>query len=117
MFRLILCGFIFALFFLDTAAQNSTPQPAGDKLADGAGKKLVERACLSCHAVRVVISKRATEDGWAEEVDKMVARGAILTDDETDQVVEYLATHYGPDNPPGKGSKAPETNSQPPSAK
>lgn len=100
--RWIACGFILALCLLNSAAQNSKPQPPTDKLADGPGKKLVERACLSCHAVRVVISKRASEDEWADEIDKMVARGAILTDDEADQVIEYLAAHYGPDNSKGE---------------
>jgi competence ComEA-like helix-hairpin-helix protein len=57
--------------------------------------------------------KRASEDEWAEEVDKMVSRGAILTDDETDQVIEYLSTHYGPDDSKGEHPAAPGSAGQP----
>ena len=55
------------------------------------------------------MNKRATEDEWGEEVDKMVSRGAILSDDETDQVITYLSTHYGPND-----SKSGQTATQGP---
>jgi competence protein ComEA len=39
-----------------------------------------------------------TKDRWAKVVDEMVSRGATGTDDEVDEVVDYLATHFGPPN-------------------
>ena len=39
-----------------------------------------------------------TKDRWSKVVDEMVARGATGTDDEIDEVVDYLATHFGPAN-------------------
>jgi mono/diheme cytochrome c family protein len=88
-------------------------------LPDGPGKQLVERECLNCHSAHPIVIKRASADDWADEVDKMEARGAVLSDDETDQVVQYLATHFGPDNAKneGSGSKAgadQPTTAQPP---
>jgi competence protein ComEA len=104
MIRLITLAFILASLSPNSAAQSVLPQPGGDKLADGPGEKIVERACLTCHTARIATSKRASADEWAEEVDKMVARGAVLSDEETDLVVEYLSTHYGPDDSKDKHS-------------
>lgn len=110
--RLITFAILFTSLLISSAAQNTPPQPTKDKFPDGPGEKVVERACLTCHAARIVMNKRASEDEWAEEVDKMVSRGAILTDDETDQVIEYLATHYGPDDSKGEHPAAPAPASQ-----
>ena len=46
----------------------------------------------------------------------MVARGAVLSDEETDLVVEYLSTHYGPDDPKDEHSAAKGTAPQASSA-
>jgi competence protein ComEA len=96
MIRLITLAIVLSSLLLNSAAQSALPQSSGDKLADGPGEKVVERACVNCHTLRIATSKRASADEWAEEVDKMVARGAVLSDEETDLVVEYLSTHYGP---------------------
>jgi hypothetical protein len=112
MIRLIVFAIILSSLLLNSVAQNAPPNPNADKLADGPGKKLVERACLSCHNAHVIVIKRASADDWAEDVDKMVARGAVLTDDENDQVVDYLSTHYGPDGPKDEHASPPEPNTQ-----
>ena len=114
--RLIVFAIILSSLLLSSVAQNAPPNPNADKLADGPGKKLVERACLSCHNAHAIVIKRASADDWAEEVDKMVARGAVLTDDENDQVVEYLSTHYGPDGEKGEHASPPEPNASSSSA-
>ena len=111
--RLATFAIIFASMLIGPAAQNTPPPPSTDKFPDGPGEKLVERSCLTCHAARVIMNKRASEDEWGEEVDKMVSRGAILSDDETDQVIEYLAAHYGPDNSKGTSTVAPGSANQP----
>ncbi len=116
MIKLIVFAIILSSLLLNSVAQSAPPKPNTDKLADGPGEKLVERACLSCHNAHVIVIKRASADDWAEDVDKMVARGAVLTDDENDQVVEYLSTHYGPDGSKGEHASPPEPNAQPSSA-
>jgi competence ComEA-like helix-hairpin-helix protein len=37
-----------------------------------------------------------TKDGWGKEVDEMVAKGANGTDEEIEQVIDYLAANFGP---------------------
>jgi competence protein ComEA len=75
----------------------STASPV---LPPGAGKPIVERMCSSCHALKVVTSKRASPEQWAQLVDQMVSRGAEGTDDEIETVVEYLSKNFGLDSPP-----------------
>jgi hypothetical protein len=56
----------------------------------------VLRACVKCHTLKVITSKRASEDEWARTVSSMVDRGAALSDDETDQVIDYLSRSFKP---------------------
>jgi competence ComEA-like helix-hairpin-helix protein len=49
-----------------------------------------------CHSLSVVTSKRASHTEWEQVVNQMVSRGADLSDDEIDTVIEYLSSHYGP---------------------
>jgi competence protein ComEA len=65
-------------------------------LPDGPGKDVVKRMCSSCHGLNVITSTVKTRNQWGNTVDVMVSRGATGTDDEIDQVIDYLATHFGP---------------------
>lgn len=65
-----------------------------EQLTPGPGRELVMRACSSCHSTATVIQHRDTAAGWANEVDSMMARGAMLSAAEESKVVAYLAQHY-----------------------
>jgi competence ComEA-like helix-hairpin-helix protein len=116
MIRLIAFAIALSSLLLHSVAQSAPPNPNADKLAEGPGARLVEMACLSCHTTHVIVIKHASANDWADEVDKMIARGAVLTDEENDQVVEYLSTHYGPDGSKSERAGPPEPNAQSPSA-
>ncbi len=62
----------------------------------GAGKAVVQEKCVTCHALSVVTSKHSSHSEWDQVVNQMVSRGADLTDDEIDTVIEYLSKNYGP---------------------
>src|SRR5437867_9892968 len=64
------------------------------KLPNGPGKALVEKICAKCHDLEGVVRNRNTREGWEMVVDEMIARGAEGTDQEIDQVIEYLATNF-----------------------
>jgi competence protein ComEA len=85
---------VFLAVGLGSAAAQSSPPAAA--MPDGAGKPIVQRACSACHALTVVTSKHASQKEWDQVVNQMVSRGADLTDDEIDTVIEYLAKNYGP---------------------
>ena len=65
------------------------------ELHDGEGKKIVETACTSCHAIDVVTSKRMSKQEWQGVVNSMIDRGASLSKEDATAVVEYLARNFG----------------------
>jgi len=43
-------------------------------LPPGKGKAIVQRTCISCHALKVVTAKRASKEQWSALVDQMISR-------------------------------------------
>ena len=72
-------------------AQDKTAQ-----LPDGDGKEPTQRLCGTCHAAEVVVGKHETKERWGQIVADMVNKGATGSDEELNQVIEYLAAHFGP---------------------
>ena len=81
--------------------------PAQSKLPDGPGKALVERTCKKCHAIENITRVRLTPERWGEVIDDMISRGAEGTDEEFDQMVEYLAKNFGRGKASATGAKTP----------
>ncbi|HJT87139.1 MAG TPA: cytochrome c [Bryobacteraceae bacterium] len=72
--------------------------PEASDLPAGPGKELVERICAPCHGVSLLSGRHATLDAWYRTIDNMVRRGAKGTDDEMEQIAQYLAKNFGPEN-------------------
>ncbi len=68
---------------------------ADDILPDGPGKVPLQRICSACHGPEIVVGKRETKDRWDEIVSSMVEKGAVGTDEELSQIVDYLAANFG----------------------
>jgi mono/diheme cytochrome c family protein len=103
---------IFSTMFLTTLLLLAASPHA--TLPPGKGKAIVQRTCVSCHALKVVTSKRATKEQWTAVINLMLSKGADLDDDEVDVVVDYLAKNFGPIKAPGgqnkKGSQSGSAN-------
>jgi hypothetical protein len=56
----------------------------------------VEGLCGQCHAFETVTRTRRSRQQWQAQVESMIAKGAQISDDDFDKVVEYLTVHYGP---------------------
>jgi len=54
--------FLATTFLLLATAPAAT---AAKSLPPGKGKAIVERTCASCHAIKVVTTKKASKDQWA----------------------------------------------------
>jgi mono/diheme cytochrome c family protein len=93
-----------------TAPAHTQTQPI-DPLPNGAAKTIVQRACITCHTVKVITTKRASEAEWAKTVDNMVNRGVVLSDDDIDKLIDYLSTNF---KPVDSDSKQPAANTAPP---
>ena len=67
----------------------------GPGLPEGPGKALVIENCSNCHGVDLITAKRRTPAEWDEVMNRMLANGAPLTDDQSKQVTTYLVTYLG----------------------
>jgi cytochrome c553 len=82
------------------------------ELPDGQGKTVVQSACTQCHGLDVILSQRRSREDWTEVVTTMVGNGLQLSDDDYNQVIEYLATYLGPASPNASSAAAGRSGKQ-----
>jgi cytochrome c553 len=63
--------------------------------SDPEAKRLIDRACSGCHDIERVNQSRRTEEGWRVLTIDMRERGARLSDEELEQLVEWLGRVRG----------------------
>ena len=66
-------------------------------LPDGKAKPIVENACAECHGLDQVVSSGMSADDWRKTVNRMIKKGASVTPDQVDAVVDYLSVYFVPD--------------------
>jgi competence ComEA-like helix-hairpin-helix protein len=85
-------------------APPSTPPPAPAPSTAGAapavapsgpGADLFQRVCVVCHPADRIVSVRKTRTEWEEVIDKMIANGAQVTDDNYGTIEDFLLRNYG----------------------
>ena len=69
------------------AAPAEATAPAVDMAHEAASLKAV---CGRCHNLQIVTDARKSYDAWHDTVQKMVDRGAKGTDDQYDDIMDYL---------------------------
>jgi len=102
-YRLLL--YFASAFVLTTAlsagAQNQEPSGSTDKHPEfppGDGRELTLKVCSTCHTLDVVSVERFDLDGWKNTVDQMASMGADATEEQLDQIVQYLAKAFPPES-------------------
>lgn len=84
------------------AADFDTKLPVlGTRLAEfpaGPVKPVADWACLSCHSADMVWQQRLNEKQWTANVNKMIGWGAVVREDQKNDLVAYLVKNFGPDN-------------------
>lgn len=74
-------------------------------LPPGRGSDLISVVCTQCHSLAPILLLRDGAQGWRNFVQEMVMRGAQLTPEEAETVIQYLAENFGPGkNLPATGS-------------
>jgi len=63
--------------------------------SDPEAKRLLDRACTGCHDIERVNQTRRSQEGWRVLSVDMRERGAKLTDEELEQIVEWLGRVKG----------------------
>jgi competence protein ComEA len=79
--------FVALLIAASAAAQDVV-------LPDGKAKTMVQDACSDCHGLDRVVSSGMSADKWKTTVTRMVKKGAALSPEQIDQVVEYLSVYF-----------------------
>jgi mono/diheme cytochrome c family protein len=95
--RDLLLDWLAAKFGPDTKPFPRTyvPPEITTFFSDPEAKRLMTRACTTCHGMERVESKRLPEDAWRVTLVDMRERGAKLSDQELEQLVEWLTRVWG----------------------
>jgi cytochrome c oxidase cbb3-type subunit 3 len=73
-------------------------QTQASQLPEGPYRETVQRICSGCHSVQMFSGREMTREQWGGVVSNMIGRGAKLSDQEFDEVVNYLAQTLPPGN-------------------
>ena len=77
------------------ASESGRQQCAATRLRRLApATELIQRSCVSCHDLATITTRRKSPDDWAATVGRMADRGAAVTPEEMQVIVEYLARTY-----------------------
>jgi competence protein ComEA len=79
---------------LSIYAALSTFAKAQQKLPNGPGRDTMIRICSACHSPENVVGMAKTREEWGALVGEMAAEGAQGTDEEFNEIVDYLATNF-----------------------
>ena len=64
------------------------------KLPDGPGKTVLMNSCTVCHGLDLLTGR--DEASWKDTVDRMIAMGAVVADDQVKVLVDYLVMNVPP---------------------
>jgi cytochrome c5 len=85
-------------FLLAASATLHAQAPGG--LPAGEGRDLVASVCTQCHGLSTIMAVHDGPAGWRQFVNYMIMKGAPVREGETDAIVQYLATAFGPATQP-----------------
>lgn len=77
----------------------AAPARAASALPDGPGKQLTVQICGKCHSPEQAASLHQTRRAWEATISKMVGMGAQGTDDQLNEILDYLANNFPPPPP------------------
>jgi competence protein ComEA len=79
-----------------TQPSTETPGAAQEKFPEGPGKAALFKVCGSCHAPDSVLGTLRTRQEWSDVIDQMGQMGAQASDQEFDQILDYLVRNFSP---------------------
>jgi competence protein ComEA len=98
---LIVIGLVALMLSAAVAAQTplaaqppSSTRSAQSPFPDGPGRAALFKVCNDCHGPESVLGHLKTREEWSKTLDEMSANGATGTDEEWNQILEYLVKHY-----------------------
>jgi competence protein ComEA len=74
----------------------------------GPGLESFLNVCAPCHGPQIVTSVRLSQAGWEDVIVRMAQRGAVGTDSEFAEILDYLSRNYSASDPPRSVSRSPD---------
>jgi competence protein ComEA len=93
------CVLFAALAFAQQPAQQAAA-PEHPELPAGPGKDTLIRVCSKCHSPDNVIANGQDRTGWENTITKMAGFGAVASDDEFTEILDYLVKNFPPPGGP-----------------
>lgn len=83
--------FILAVIFVSWSSSSQAQ--------DNQGKALVLERCAKCHGIKKVQASVGKFDAgeWTKVVNRMVSKGAVLSNEEKEVLIQFLAAQTSPD--------------------
>jgi competence protein ComEA len=75
---------------------TETPGMAQEKFPEGPGRTTLFKVCGSCHGPDSVLGTLRTRQEWSDVIDQMGQMGAQASDQEFDQILDYLVRNFSP---------------------
>ena len=79
---------------LGAVASGQTAATTTSKFPEGPGKAALLKVCSDCHGPESAVGQIKTREEWSKTLDDMAANGAQGTDEEWNQILDYLDRHF-----------------------
>ena len=83
-----------SLALVAAIAFAQAPGMKDSALPDGPGKTALLNVCNDCHGAEAAARQLKTRDEWSKTLDEMASNGAQASDEEWNQILEYLDKHF-----------------------
>jgi competence protein ComEA len=83
-----------ALTLMPVLAQAPAPPSPASRFPAGPGRDALFKVCSNCHGPESVLGQLKTRDEWGKTLDDMANNGAQGSEEEWNQILEYLVQHY-----------------------
>ena len=83
---------VWILVFLTVKSTGAAPVAARQ---DDKPTRAFFKVCSDCHEPDRIRETKRTRGGWEEVIEKMIEKGATGSDQDFDQVLQYLLASYG----------------------
>jgi cytochrome c5 len=89
---ILLLTLLFGTLLASCGTNNTTPAPSSGGASDG--QTLLQERCSVCHSTDRIFLAHKTADQWTTTVGRMVGKGAQLSSQEQQTLIDYLAANY-----------------------
>ena len=88
-------AFLIGLAITRAAPQAPATPAEAEAGPDATGITLVRSVCGGCHAASSILGEHRTRHDWTEILEWMANEGAVMNDEEYEQMLRFLSVRYG----------------------